>query len=142
MKNYVKPMLLANEELSEGVYAASGCFSGGGKVTQQLNGYYIYEISMHHNATHHSEYSCEVKITFAAGSGVITDATAHSNCSVTSYSGSTVECHTAFHFNETGDDTFKVNVRFDIMPTDPNDIASAPIVTGVSFDDTGAGSHN
>lgn len=28
MKNYVKPMVLANEELAEGVYAASGAMTG------------------------------------------------------------------------------------------------------------------
>lgn len=27
MKNYVKPMVLVNEELAEGVYAASGCLT-------------------------------------------------------------------------------------------------------------------
>ena len=30
MKNYVKPIVLANEELAEGVYAASGAATGGG----------------------------------------------------------------------------------------------------------------
>lgn len=141
MKNYEKPMVLVNEELAEGVYAASGCFTGGGKVAQQLNGYYIYEISMRHDADHHSENSCEVTVTFAAGSGVIVDATAHSNCTVTSFSGYSVNCHTSFHFNEQGSDTFKINVKFSSMPTDQNDKNSAPTVLGVSFIDTGAGAH-
>lgn len=38
MKNYVKPIVLANEELAEGVYAASGagmqCYNASARITQ------------------------------------------------------------------------------------------------------------
>lgn len=34
MKDYVKPVVLVNEELAEGVYAASGCYTAKAYITQ------------------------------------------------------------------------------------------------------------
>lgn len=80
MNNYDKPMILANEELAEGVYAASGTIGPGGgewkvnsaKVdgsspTGQYPGYTYVNI----NLTPGSSSSCTVTISFT---DLVTDA--------------------------------------------------------------------
>lgn len=60
MKNYQKPVVLMNEELAEGVYAASGdCYTFTSRITQRPetgNPVYVIQIDGSHNATdgHHS----------------------------------------------------------------------------------------
>lgn len=59
MKNYVKPMILANEELAEGVYAASGadCYTISWNIhqtPQQGRGDYRIQFNATHAADHHS----------------------------------------------------------------------------------------
>lgn len=60
MKEYVKPIVLANDELNEGVYAAgSGCFdvtSWIENTPENGRGYYVIKTRAKHNATdgHHS----------------------------------------------------------------------------------------
>ena len=60
MKNYEKPVVVANEELAEGVYAGSGdCYTFTGKVVQspaEGMDYYVVQIDGYHHAEdgHHS----------------------------------------------------------------------------------------
>ena len=73
MNNYKKPVVLMNEELAEGVYAASGsvvgdCWSLGQKTTQDWNGQaHVYEISaVHTKAVAHFSEALTIKFTFSA----------------------------------------------------------------------------
>lgn len=60
MKNYVKPMVLANEELAESVYMASGdCYTTSARITQRPElgrENYVIQVDCSHNAKdkHHS----------------------------------------------------------------------------------------
>ena len=59
MQNYSKPLVLANEELAEGVYAASGdCYTCKGRIAQWPatgNEQYVIQFDAKHvNADHHS----------------------------------------------------------------------------------------
>ncbi len=57
MKNYEKPVVMVNEGLAEGVYAASGCFLATATMVQAAetgNLNYTYQVDGQHNATHHS----------------------------------------------------------------------------------------
>lgn len=58
MKNYIKPMVLSNEELAEGVFAGSGnCYTLTARITQKPelgNEVYTIQVDGGHNATHHS----------------------------------------------------------------------------------------
>jgi hypothetical protein len=53
MKNYSKPMILPNEELAEGVYAASGCWTITGYEHQGNidvgRDSYVFQLSAKHN---------------------------------------------------------------------------------------------
>lgn len=58
MKRYDKPSILVNEELSEGVYAASGCYTVTTQVHQEMQtgrGDYRIQINGDHNADHTKE---------------------------------------------------------------------------------------
>ena len=69
MKNYEKPVVIANEELAEGVYAGSGdCYTFKGTVVQQPAlgmDYYVVQIDGYHHAPdgHHSN-NRTVKVEF------------------------------------------------------------------------------
>lgn len=55
MKEYSKPTILINEELSEGVYAASGCYTITTQVHQEMQtgrGDYRIQIDGKHQADH------------------------------------------------------------------------------------------
>lgn len=60
MKNYVKPIVIANDELSEGIYTGSGtCYTFNARIVQKPDGgvdYYTIQIDGQHAATdgHHS----------------------------------------------------------------------------------------
>lgn len=60
MKNYSKPVVLMNEELAEGVYAASGsdCYTAWGEVIQNpatgMDNYVVKIHADHNTTTHHS----------------------------------------------------------------------------------------
>ena len=60
MNNYKKPIVLLNEELSEGVYAASGegCYTVTGKVVQNpatgMENFVVQVDALHDTTTHHS----------------------------------------------------------------------------------------
>ncbi len=58
MKRYEKPVVLVNEELSEGVYAASGCYTVTTRVHQEIQngrGDYRIQIDGKHVADHTKE---------------------------------------------------------------------------------------
>lgn len=58
MKGYEKPVVLVNEELSEGVYAASGCYTVEASLHQELqNGRGDYRIQV--NGKHTSDHTCD-----------------------------------------------------------------------------------
>ena len=63
-----KPMLLVNDDLAEGVYAASGaiCWTGSLKTTQDWNGSArVYEVALWHTkAVSHFSEACTVKFIF------------------------------------------------------------------------------
>ena len=74
MKNYVKPLVLENDEIAEGVYAASGSFAVGGSDCYDVTGYvhqkpeigretYKFQINGVHKADHHTDYE-QLIITF------------------------------------------------------------------------------
>ncbi len=76
MKKYERPDAVVIDEVSEGVYAASGatCWKPGIKQTQDWNGQAaVYEISLSHTnkVTHFSE-SCTIQVYF--GGSIITSA--------------------------------------------------------------------
>lgn len=88
MKNYVKPIVTLNEEIAEGVYAASGdCWSISVAEVQEWNGSAkIFQVALSHStAVEHISSASTVAITF---NSPITSASAQEySCSV---SGNTV----------------------------------------------------
>lgn len=73
MKTYEKPIAVVNDELSEGVYAASGgassadCWTIDVKSVQDWDGYYnVFEVSCKHTkAVKHISASTTVTLTFS-----------------------------------------------------------------------------
>lgn len=58
MKNYVKPIAIANEELAEGVYANSGCYTTNAHIHQRPElgrGDYRIQVNGVHQADHTKE---------------------------------------------------------------------------------------
>ncbi|MCH5337584.1 MAG: hypothetical protein J1E03_02275 [Acetatifactor sp.] len=73
MKNYVKPVVLTNDELAEGVYAASGssaadCWTVEPVSVQDSNGsHHVFEIRCKHStAVEHISSATTVVLTFSA----------------------------------------------------------------------------
>jgi hypothetical protein len=57
MSEYSKPVVLVNEDMAEGVYAASGCYTVEANITQSPEvgrGTYVIHASARHAASHHS----------------------------------------------------------------------------------------
>lgn len=116
MKAYVKPMILANDELAEGVYAASGDCWTVTRVTstQEWDGSnHVFEIGCSHSqeAVHISTVQ-RFKLVF---SQTITNAYSNDNgVTVTSFEGNTVYIERNGHGNayESGETaSFKVRVK-------------------------------
>lgn len=139
MKNYEKPVVLANEELAEGVYAASGgigeadCWTINAYSVQDWNGsYHVFEVAIvHSNTVQHISTESTSVLTF---NHTLTDAYTESDFSC-SFSGSTVTVVRASHANayQSGDNaTFKVWVKAEDEAT-----TKALAVTGSSITDTG-----
>ncbi len=116
MKRYEKPDATVIQEVSEGVYAASGdagsadCWTVSAKSVQDWNGaYHVFEIRCKHsNAVEHISSASTVKLTFSAP---ITDA--YSEFS-TKFSGNSVTVVRELHANayKSGDTmTYKVWVK-------------------------------
>ena len=56
-KHYEKPVVIINDELAEGVYAASGCYTVTHEIVQWPEtgrGSYCIQVKASHDATHHS----------------------------------------------------------------------------------------
>lgn len=90
MKEYVSPVIIANEELSEGVYAASGsadCWTVDAYSVQEYNGsHQVFEVHcVHSNTVEHISSASTVVLTF---NYPIVDA--YSEFEDTSFSGNTV----------------------------------------------------
>lgn len=68
MMNYEKPLVLANEDVAEGVYAASGaiCWTTGAVSTQDyVDGNHIFEISAQHTTmVEHISNALTVELSF------------------------------------------------------------------------------
>ena len=65
---YVKPLVLENGDIAEGVFAASGgdCWTVKAKTTQDWNGaYHVYEINATHNNTIHTTTQVTFVFTFS-----------------------------------------------------------------------------
>lgn len=117
MMNYEKPVVLANEDIAEGVYAASGaaetstdCWTVDVASVQDWNGsHHVFEVSCGHSTdVVHISTNTEVVLTF---SNTLTDASSEFTCT---FSGSTVTINRALHANayNSGDKmTYKVWVK-------------------------------
>lgn len=121
MKSYEKPIAVVNDEISEGVYAASGAGGGGGGSStdcwtvdavsvQDWNGsHHVFEIRCAHStAVKHISSNTEVNLTFSAP---LTDAYSEFSCS---FSGTSVTVNRTLHANayNSGDTmTYKVWVK-------------------------------
>ena len=56
MAKYEKPMVIANDELAEGVFAASGCYTVTAEVVQtDVPKLYVIQVNGKHNANHTCE---------------------------------------------------------------------------------------
>lgn len=113
---YQKPVILVNDDLAEGVYAASGsstdCWEVSGGSVQDYNGsHHVFEISAKHS-TDVTHITTQVVYTFTF-SAPVTNAYSESDF-VTTFSGSTVTVTRNLHANgyNSGDNvTFKVWVK-------------------------------
>ncbi len=122
MKAYVKPVVLAAEELSEGIYTASGedittdCWTVDAVDVQDWNGsHHVFEVRCRHSTSvEHISSSTLVTLTF---SSPVTDAYSEFTCN---YSGNTVTIERELHANayKSGDNmTYKVWVKAADEPT-------------------------
>ena len=118
MKGYEKPMVIVNDGLSEGVYAASGaaeaanCWTVSAKSVHDWNGSHnVFEVScVHSNTVQHISTASTVDLTF---NNTVADAYAESNFACT-FSGNTVTIVRESHANayQSGDNvTYKVWVK-------------------------------
>ena len=113
MSEYIKPVVLGNDDLAEGVYAASGstestdCWTVDGRSVQSWNGSHnVFEMSAQHSSgVAHITTQVVFTYTFSAP---LTDASSEFD---SSFSGNTVVVTRNLHANGyySGDDvTFKV----------------------------------
>ena len=123
MKNYVKPIVLANEELAEGVYAASGavgnanCWTISVRSDQDWNGsHHVFEVTIVHSDTvqHISTESTSV-LTF---SHALTDAYTESDFSA-SFGGNTMMwfvLHMPIHTSQVTEQRLRCGLRQKTKP--------------------------
>lgn len=52
MSSYEKPVLVELDEMVEGVYAASGCYTVTARIHQQANNIYRIQVDAKHDTTH------------------------------------------------------------------------------------------
>lgn len=115
MKDYVKPIVLSNEELAEGVYAASGgipegdCWTVEAYSVQDWNGsHHVFEV----HAVHSNQYkhiSTETVVTLTFSQNVVS--VGNEKEFPSTYNGNTVTITRTLHANgyQSGDQyTFKV----------------------------------
>ncbi len=114
MKAYEKPTVLRNEDMAEGVYAASGadCWSGDITSVQDWNGsHHVFEARIvHSTAVEHISTACTITMKF---SNVVTNAYSENDWQV-DVNGDTVTVRRPSHANayKSGDNvTYKVWVQ-------------------------------
>jgi UDP-N-acetylmuramyl pentapeptide synthase len=105
-----KPSVVLMDDLAEGVFAASGCWSGFVVSSQDWNGnYHVFEIHLTHSKeVEHISTACTITLAFT---GTVTDAYAENGGSCSIKNGSTVEVTRPSHANayKSGDPvTYKV----------------------------------
>lgn len=79
MKNYIKPIVIENEELAEGIYAASGCYTVSCCIHQRPEfgrGDYRIQVDGLHEANHHSSEQIltivfTLPVTYVGSSGIL-----------------------------------------------------------------------
>lgn len=140
MKKYEKPIVLATEELAEGIYAASGVDANtcwtiiDVRSTQEDNGQgeHVFEVEIEHTtAVQHISMECTTVLTF---NNNVTGASTEGNCTA-SYSGNTVtivRSLLADAYNSGDRVTYKVWVKAADEAT-----TRALAVTGKRITDTG-----
>ena len=99
MKKYEKPVVMINEELAEGVYAASGCYTFTARITQkpeQGRGTYAIQVDGVH-AAEDGHHSTERTVQISFNQNVT-----HSKSNASSVSGSGSSILTLKYTNETG----------------------------------------
>lgn len=116
MKTYAKPMILANDELAEGVYAASGgntsgdCWTVSASSEQEWNGAeHVFEVKAVHGSGEHISGEQAFKLVFSD-----TIVGARTELGTCTFSGNTVTIKTSRHGNAYGsgdESTFKVWVK-------------------------------
>lgn len=112
MKNYEKPVVMVNEGLAEGVYAASGdCWSVTCQKVQDWNNQWTYFQAgvSHSTEVEHISNSCKMTFVFSAEID-----SAYSETGICSVSGNTVYVERQYHANayKNGDlVTFKIGVK-------------------------------
>lgn len=125
MKEYVKPIILLNEEIAEGVYAASGdtCWtvSQRGDVVHSYEGRKVFFIDLTHDGSAHD--SAGAKVTFTFNFNV-----SHAFCG-----GSTAECNgnvvTAVYSMEVIENYASTNLFVNVLPEDDISSISPEIVS-------------
>ncbi len=111
MSNYEKPVILVNEELAEGVYAASGnCWSASAKSVQDWNGsHHVFEISLTHStAVEHISKGATIELSF---NSAITDAYSEFPASFSGNQVTVIRNSHANAYNSGDNATFKVWVK-------------------------------
>lgn len=99
MKKYEKPIVMVDENLSEGIYTASGCYTTTAKIHQRPEtgrGDYRIQVDGKHNADHTKEaqtltISFNQDVTYKSSQGTV----------VGSQTGSTLVINYAYHQNPT-----------------------------------------
>lgn len=114
MKEYVKPVVLANEELAEGVYAASGdtCWTvtQRGDVIDSYEGRKVFYINLSHNGADHETQG--VNVTFVFNFNV---KQAFSGGGSTECNGNTV---TTTYTKDTVENLAETNLFINVAPED------------------------
>lgn len=134
MKNYERPIVMINEDLAEGVYAASGvnCYTSSAKITQKPETgreTYIIQLYADHNATDHHSTGQVVTVTFNVPVEFVSMRSGGEG-TATYRSGSgtnTIVIDTTYHNNnpETGIGLGELTVK----PTTSTDVVTDPQVT-------------
>ena len=101
MQEYAKPIVLENEELSEGVYAASGsdCYTASGYIhqtPQQGRGDYRIQLNAKHAATDSHHSGCQIA-TLTFNQPVVYKSSNGSICGTGT--GNTIEIEYGYHNN-------------------------------------------
>ena len=111
MKNYEKPIVMINEDMAEGVYAASGCWTiyttFGNRVESE--GYSNFRVIANHNSTLHISTATTIVIPF---DGNVSAPEFDGGAFTASASGNIVTLVRANHANSEGSaDGFNSNLK-------------------------------